>query len=228
MKTTEKNIRECNVIRYMRKIWILLVALIVVLMYRTTPSPAIVYFAPHPDDEVAGAYALHSMNGDKKLVVVTDSTWQGQGEPPLESIYIRRNESIAGAGYIGIPPEDVVFCGIEEADLDTMSVSEVAEVLEDYVSDADIVFIPSAIDATYHPHHAKVRDAVLSLVTDQKVMVWTLNSIHLDPYEDRLCTWHIRKWKEKMLLLYASQMDAWSICPEWEYVTCEAVHKEVI
>jgi LmbE family N-acetylglucosaminyl deacetylase len=167
----------------------------------------VVYFAPHPDDEIGASWAIHSQQGENTyLVVVTDSTWQGFDRPPLPDYQVRRNETICAAEKIGF--DHVIFLGIDELDLDDMPMGELQSLLSPYVVTLrpKKVYLPSEFDAQFHPDHQKVRDAVLGLLLPTtQAWEWTMHEICSTPYGDYTTTAEICEFKVDLFSCYTTQ-----------------------
>ena len=123
--------------------------------------------APHPDDETLGcgatiARARHA-GIPVHVVLVTD----GSGHPPAFPdrallVSLRRDETLAACGILGVPASHVVFLGFPDGQA-TAHAGRVAERLAELIGriDPERVFGPSELDN--HADHRAVAAALKGL-----------------------------------------------------------------
>jgi len=124
--------------------------------------------APHPDDETLGcgatiARARHA-GIPVHVVVVTD----GSGHPPAFAdkprlVSLRRDETVAACGVLGVPASHVVFLGFPDGEARSHAGS-VADRLGELIGrlDPERIFGPSELDN--HADHRAVAAALRDLV----------------------------------------------------------------
>jgi LmbE family N-acetylglucosaminyl deacetylase len=124
----------------------------------TWHGKTIIYFSPHPDDEIAssGTLAILTKNGNKVYVVVYCSGNAGTHDLDMTSerlARIRKQEDIAANKIVGIPEQNIFFLGYDDGMLE-------------YVPQKEIVEKVCWFIRKYRP------DAVFTLDPGNKYMVW--------------------------------------------------------
>jgi LmbE family N-acetylglucosaminyl deacetylase len=92
----------------------------------------ILYFSPHPDDEVSSSGTLAKLvqNGNKVYVILFTNGNKGSHDLDMTSerlAQIRRDEDIAANGKIGIPKENIFFMGYDDGMLEYVPAKELCE-----------------------------------------------------------------------------------------------------
>jgi LmbE family N-acetylglucosaminyl deacetylase len=124
----------------------------------TWHGKTIIYFAPHPDDEIAssGTLATLTKNGNTVYVVVYCSGNAGTHDLDMTSeslARIRKQEDIAANKIVGIPEQNIFFLGYDDGMLEYVPQKEIVEKVCWYIR-------------KYRP------DAVFTLDPGSKYMVW--------------------------------------------------------
>jgi LmbE family N-acetylglucosaminyl deacetylase len=121
-------------------------------------SPVLIV-APHPDDETlgcGGAIALlRSLNCDVRVLVISNGTLshpnsQKYPAPVLQAL--RESETLEALTMLGVNPNDVTFCGMQDGSISTQYNSAIAS-CSDYLREIapQIIFLPWRYDP--HPDH---------------------------------------------------------------------------
>jgi len=133
---------------------------------------SLLVIAPHPDDEVIACggliKAMCDLGRDLRVVVVSDGAASHPGSrlyPPERLAAVRRQESLAGLGRLGVAEADVVFCGFADGqsegwDTDAEGMARLSGALAGHF---DLVCLPSEDDE--HPDHAKTRTLARRLLS---------------------------------------------------------------
>ena len=92
----------------------------------------VLYFSPHPDDEVSSSGTLAKLvkNGNKVYIVLFTNGNKGSHDLTMTSerlAEIRRNEDIAANGKVGIPKENIFFMGYDDGMLEYVPAKELCE-----------------------------------------------------------------------------------------------------
>jgi LmbE family N-acetylglucosaminyl deacetylase len=99
---------------------------------KTWRGKTIIYFAPHPDDELAssGTLALLTKNGNHVYVVVYCNGNAGSHDYDMTRdrlAQIRKQEDILANGTVGIPKENIFFLGYDDGMLEYVPAREIVE-----------------------------------------------------------------------------------------------------
>jgi LmbE family N-acetylglucosaminyl deacetylase len=118
----------------------------------------IIYFAPHPDDELAssGTLAILTKNGNTVYVVVMCNGNAGSHDYDMTRdrlAQIRKKEDILANGIVGIPEKNIFFLGYDDGMLEYVPAKEIVEKVCWYIR-------------KYKP------DAVFTLDPGNKFTVW--------------------------------------------------------
>jgi LmbE family N-acetylglucosaminyl deacetylase len=132
----------------------------------------ILFFCPHPDDDVFSAGALIKYLASKNEVYSVFVTYSPRGVdrniPENKKIQIRKKEAIAACKVLGSEP---IFLGLDQLKIepDKQNIEIMEQLLEK--ENPDIVFLPPVNDA--HPTHKKVNQIVSSALEKNNVKeVW--------------------------------------------------------
>lgn len=92
----------------------------------------IMYFSPHPDDEISssGTLAKLARNGNTIYVVLYTNGNKGSLDLEMSSerlAAIRRQEDLAANGIVGIPKENIFFLGYDDGMLEYVPEKELCE-----------------------------------------------------------------------------------------------------
>ena len=92
----------------------------------------IMFFSPHPDDEISSSGTLAKLagNGNTIYVVLYTNGNKGSRDPDMTSerlATIRKQEDIAANGKIGIPEENIFFLGYDDGMLEYVPEKELCE-----------------------------------------------------------------------------------------------------
>ena len=92
----------------------------------------IMYFSPHPDDEISssGTLAKLARNGNTIYVVLYTNGNKGSHDMEMSSerlAAIRRQEDFAANGIVGIPEENIFFLGYDDGMLEYVPEKELCE-----------------------------------------------------------------------------------------------------
>lgn len=92
----------------------------------------ILYFSPHPDDEIrsSGTLAKLIKNGNTVYIILFTNGNKGSRDLDMTSerlAEIRRKEDIAANGKIGIPAENIIFLGYDDGMLEYVPEKELCE-----------------------------------------------------------------------------------------------------
>jgi LmbE family N-acetylglucosaminyl deacetylase len=92
----------------------------------------ILYFSPHPDDEIASSGTLAKLikNGNKVYIVLFTNGNKGSHDLEMTGerlAEIRRNEDISANGKLGIPKENIFFLGYDDGYLEYVPQKELCE-----------------------------------------------------------------------------------------------------
>ena len=98
----------------------------------------ILYFSPHPDDEISSSGTLAKLikNGNKVFVILFTNGNKGSHDLEMTGerlAQIRRDEDIAANGKIGIPKENIIFMGYDDGMLEYVPAKELCEKVCRYV-----------------------------------------------------------------------------------------------
>jgi len=183
-------------------------------LLRSVPRGAVLAFAPHPDDEIAGpggALCLHRQQGDPVRVVVATDGVAGDPDAKFDrATYAqrRRDESRAGLAILGV--HDVEFWGFPDScELSTIDLELGLERARASLAAArpQIVYLPWALEG--HPDHHALHHVVAQalLRTDFRGLalgyeVW--NAMVPDAVLD-ITT--VASHKRRALAAYATQND---------------------
>lgn len=121
-------------------------------------SPVLIV-APHPDDETlgcGGAIAmLRSLNCDVRVLVISNGTLshpnsQKYPAPMLQAL--RESETLEALTKLGVNPDEVTFCGLQDGSISTQYISAIAS-CSAYLREIapQIIFLPWRYDP--HPDH---------------------------------------------------------------------------
>ena len=124
----------------------------------TWHGKTIIYFSPHPDDEIvsSGTLAILTKNGNTVYVVIYCNGNAGTHDMDMtreKLAQIRRKEDIAANKIVGIPEENIFFLGFDDGMLE-------------YVPQKELVEKVCWFIRKYRP------DAVFTLDPGSKYMVW--------------------------------------------------------
>ena len=92
----------------------------------------ILYFSPHPDDEIRSSGTLAKLvnNGNTVYIILFTNGNKGSRDLNMTSerlAQIRRDEDIAANGKIGIPEENIFFLGYDDGMLEYVPEKELCE-----------------------------------------------------------------------------------------------------
>jgi LmbE family N-acetylglucosaminyl deacetylase len=98
----------------------------------------ILYFSPHPDDEVSSSGTLAKLvkNGNQVYVILFTNGNKGSHDLEMTGerlAQIRRDEDLAANGKIGIPKENIMFMGYDDGMLEYVPEKELCEKVCRYV-----------------------------------------------------------------------------------------------
>ena len=98
----------------------------------------ILYFSPHPDDEISSSGTLAKLvkNGNKVYIILFTNGNKGSHDLEMTGerlAQIRRDEDIAANGKIGIPKENIIFMGYDDGMLEYVPAKELCEKVCRYV-----------------------------------------------------------------------------------------------
>ena len=139
-------------------------------MIDLAPVRSAVVVAPHPDDEVIGAFGLirhlRAQGAKVRVIIVTDgaaSHRQSTRFPPARLAALRRAESRAGMARAGLAADDVHFLGRADGSLGAYRAAEDRALARDLGRGPapDLLVLPSPVDD--HPDHRTVARAGAAL-----------------------------------------------------------------
>lgn len=124
----------------------------------TWRDKTVMYFSPHPDDELAssGTLALLTKNGNTVYIVVFCNGNAGTHDYSMSKkrlADIRKQEDIAANGIVGVPKENIIYLGYDDGMLE-------------YVPQKEIVEEVCLLIRKYRP------DAVFTLNPGYKYTIW--------------------------------------------------------
>ena len=125
---------------------------------RTWHGKTVIYFAPHPDDEIvsSGTLAILTKNGNTVYIVIYCNGNAGTHDLDMtreKLAQIRKQEDIAANKIVGIPEENIFFLGYDDGMLEYVPPKEIVEKVCWFIR-------------KYRP------DAVFTLDPGSKYMVW--------------------------------------------------------
>lgn len=149
-------------------------------------SPVLIV-APHPDDETlgcGGAIALlRSLNCDVRVLVISNGTLSHPNSlkypaPLLQAL--RESETLEALTKLGVNPDNVTFCGLQDGSISTQYISAVAS-CSAYLTEIapQIIFLPWRYDP--HPDHRAT----------SKLIYTALGNLNLSP---RIIEYPIWDW----------------------------------
>ncbi len=99
---------------------------------RNWKGKTVLYFSPHPDDEIqsSGTLATLVKNGNKVYIILFTNGNKGSHDLEMTSerlAKIRRDEDIAANGKLGIPKENIFFLGYDDGMLEYVPAKELCE-----------------------------------------------------------------------------------------------------
>ncbi len=149
-----------------------------------------IIFAPHQDDETLGCGGTiirkREVEADVKIVFMTDGSRSHHHLIPEEQLIIlRQQEAIKAAECMKLTPEDVIFLGIRDGELQSSSATAIATVKKLLVQhQPQQVFIPYVRET--HPDHLATNLTVVAALDDYPHEV--------DIYEYPVWYWHHYPW----------------------------------
>jgi LmbE family N-acetylglucosaminyl deacetylase len=126
---------------------------------KTWKGKTIIYFSPHPDDELAssGTLAALTKNGNTVYVVVYCNGNAGTHDYDMtrdKLAQIRRQEDINANGIVGIPKENIFFLGYDDGMLEYVPAKELVEkvcwFIRKYRPDAVFTLDPGSKYTVWH------------------------------------------------------------------------------
>jgi len=125
----------------------------------TWHGKTIVYFSPHPDDELcsSGTLSILTKNGNKVYIVIYTNGNKGTHDMDLTSeklAEIRKQEDISANKIVGVPKENIFFLGYDDGMLEYVPQKEIVEkvcwFIRKYRPDAVFTMDPGDKYATWH------------------------------------------------------------------------------
>ena len=125
----------------------------------TWHGKTIIYFSPHPDDEIAssGTLAILTKNGNTVYVVIYCNGAAGTHDYDMtreKLAQIRRQEDISANKIVGIPEQNIFFLGYEDGMLEYVPQKEIVEkvcwFIRKYRPDAVFTLDPGSKYTVWH------------------------------------------------------------------------------
>ncbi len=125
----------------------------------TWRGKTVIYFAPHPDDELAssGTLAILTKNGNTVYVVVMCNGNAGSHDYDMTRdrlSQIRKKEDISANGIVGIPEKNIFFLGYDDGMLEYVPAKEIVEkvcrIIRKYKPDAIFTLDPGNKFTVWH------------------------------------------------------------------------------
>ena len=119
----------------------------------------ILYFSPHPDDEIRSSGTLAKLvnNGNMVYIILFTNGNKGSRDLNMTSerlAQIRRDEDIAANGKLGIPEENIFFLGYDDGMLEYVPEKELCEkvcwYVRKYRPDAVFCYDPGSLWMQWH------------------------------------------------------------------------------
>ena len=98
----------------------------------TWRGKTVMVFAPHPDDDLAAAGTMAKLikNGNKVYIVIYTMGNKGSRDLEMTSerlAQIRKREDLAANKIVGIPPENIIWLGYDDGELEYVPQKELVE-----------------------------------------------------------------------------------------------------
>jgi len=125
----------------------------------TWHGKTVIYFSPHPDDELcsSGTLSILTKNGNKVYIVIYTNGNKGTHDLDITAerlAQIREQEDIAANKIVGIPKENIFFLGYDDGMLEYVPQKEIVEkvcwFIRKYRPDAVFTMDPGSKYAIWH------------------------------------------------------------------------------